>query len=115
MQAVVVRTAASVRGARGEQRVVQRTDVLMSPGAAADVLQAIQLQGGATLAGDAADLHARGGDAAETALLVNGSPMIGAVRFESLDGSLFSAGSTGDQLDAVFPADSRCAWATRSA
>jgi hypothetical protein len=83
--------AASVRGERREQRVVQRTDVLMSPGATADVLQAMQLQGGATLAGDAADLHARGGDAAETALLVNGSHMIGLVRFESLDGSLFSA------------------------
>lgn len=91
LQPVVVRVAASVRGAREEQRVVQRTDVLMSPGATADVLQAIQLQGGATLTGDAADLHARGGDAAETALLVNGSRMIGAVRFESLDGSLFSA------------------------
>jgi tetratricopeptide (TPR) repeat protein len=58
MQAVVVRAAASDPGRAGTARG-QRTDVLMSPGAAADVLQAIQLQGGATLAGDAADLHAR--------------------------------------------------------
>ncbi len=89
---VVVRAARPMAPpAVGMTRQLQRMDVLLAPGAAADVFQAMQLQGGATLVGDGAELHARGGDPAESPLLLNGARLVGAARFESLDGALFGA------------------------
>lgn len=92
VSAVVVRaTRPAAPPSVGITRQVQRMDVLLAPGAAADVFQAMQLQGGATVVGDGAELHARGGDPAESPLLVNGARLVGASRFESLDGALFGA------------------------
>ncbi|QJR37481.1 TonB-dependent receptor [Gemmatimonas groenlandica] len=92
ISAVVVRAARPMAPpAVGMTRQMQRMDVMLAPGAAADVFQAMQLQGGATLVGDGAELHARGGDPAESPLLLNGARLVGASRFESLDGALFAA------------------------
>jgi vitamin B12 transporter len=92
MQTVVVTASRPVvTVAPVAQKVVERMDVLMAPGATGDVLQALQLRGGATLVGDGAELHARAGDPSETPLMLNGARVIGAVRFESLSGALFGA------------------------
>jgi vitamin B12 transporter len=92
MERVVVTASRPVAaGVPAGQKVVERMDVMMAPGATADVLQALQLRGGATLVGDGADLHARAGDPSETPLMLNGARVIGAVKFESLSGALFGA------------------------
>jgi hypothetical protein len=69
--------------------VLGRSDVLRAPGGAADLLQTVQLLPGATRAGDGSDIHARGGDPAETPVYLNSARMLYAGRFEGLNGGLF--------------------------
>lgn len=68
---------------------VSRTQALMQAGGAADILQAVQSQPGATRVGEGSDLYTRGGATAETAILLNGGRMLSLSRFEGLNGSLF--------------------------
>jgi vitamin B12 transporter len=70
---------------------VTRSQVLLTAGGAADVIQAVQMQPGATRVGEGGDVYTRGGDASETALVVNGGRMLSLVRFEGLNGSMFGA------------------------
>ena len=70
---------------------VSRSQVLMAAGGAADVLQAVQLQPGATRVGEGGDVYTRGGDASETSLIVNGARVLSLARFEGLNGSMFGA------------------------
>jgi tetratricopeptide (TPR) repeat protein len=67
---------------------LRRLDVLMSPGGAADLLQALQTLPGATRAGDGAELYVRGGDAGETAIFLDGGRVMSAGRWETLNGSV---------------------------
>ncbi len=70
---------------------VSKSQILMTAGGAADVLQAIQLQPGATRVSEGSDVYTRGGDAGETALLVDGGRLATLSRFEGLSGGMFGA------------------------
>jgi len=63
----------------------------MTAGGGADVLQAVQMQPGATRVSEGSDVYTRGGDASETSLVVNGARVLALSRFEGLGGSLFGA------------------------
>lgn len=87
----VVASSASPRLPHASVKDVTRSQVLMTAGGAADVLQSVQMQPGATRVGEGADVHTRGGDAGETALVINGGRILSIGRFEGLNGSLFGA------------------------
>lgn len=70
---------------------VTRSQVLMTAGGTADILQTVQMQPGATRVGEGGDVYTRGGDASETALMVNGGRVLSLSRFEGLNGSMFGA------------------------
>ncbi|MDQ3950316.1 MAG: hypothetical protein M3282_08205, partial [Gemmatimonadota bacterium] len=70
---------------------VTRSQVLLTAGGAADVMQSVQMQPGATRVGEGGDIYTRGGDATETALIVNGGRILSLARFEGLNGSMFGA------------------------
>ncbi len=72
-------------------REIPRSQVLMVAGGTADVMQAVQLLPGATRVGEGSDIYSRGGDAAETQLLLNGGRMLSLSRFEGLNGGMFGA------------------------
>jgi TonB-dependent Receptor Plug Domain len=72
-------------------REVSRSQVLLTAGGAADVLQAVQMQPGATRVGEGGDIYTRGGDVNETSLVVNGGRILSLARFEGLSGSMFGA------------------------
>ncbi|HVF38933.1 MAG TPA: hypothetical protein VM939_03460, partial [Gemmatimonadaceae bacterium] len=73
------------------QQNLTATQVLMAPGASADVFQAVQLQPGATRVNEGSDVYTRGGDASETPLIVNGGRLLSLTRFEGLSGGMFGA------------------------
>jgi vitamin B12 transporter len=87
----VTATTAPSRPPLPSIKEVSRSQVLMTAGGAADVLQSVQMQPGATRVGEGGDIHTRGGDASETSLLVNGGRMLSLARFEGLNGSMFGA------------------------
>ncbi len=68
---------------------VTRSQVLMTPGGTADVMQAVQMQPGATRVTEGSDVYTRGGAVTETAFLVDGGRMPLLSRFEGLNGSMF--------------------------
>lgn len=72
-------------------RRISKSQVLLTPGGTADVIQAVQLQPGATRVTEGSDVYTRGGDAAETPLFVNGGRVLGLTRFEGLNGGMFGA------------------------
>jgi hypothetical protein len=65
--------------------------MLMTAGGTADVLQAVQMQPGATRVNEGADIYTRGGDPGETSVIVNGGRLMSISRFEGLSGSMFGA------------------------
>ena len=72
-------------------REVTRSQVLLTAGGTADVMQSVQMQPGATRVGEGGDVYTRGGDASETSLIVNGGRILSLARFEGLSGSMFGA------------------------
>jgi tetratricopeptide (TPR) repeat protein len=70
---------------------VSRSEILLTAGGTADIFQAVQLQPGATRMNEGGDVYTRGGDASETAVVVNDGRMISLGRFEGLNGSMFGA------------------------
>jgi hypothetical protein len=84
-------TSAPSRAALPSVKNVSRSQVLLMAGGAADVLQAVQMQPGATRVGEGGDVYTRGGDATETSLIVNGARLLSLGRFEGLNGSMFGA------------------------
>ncbi|GLC26814.1 hypothetical protein [Roseisolibacter agri] len=87
----VVATASAPLLATPSVRTVGRAQVLMAAGAGADVLQAVQLQPGATRVGEGSDVYTRGGDPAETSLSLDGGRVLSIARFEGLGGGMFGA------------------------
>jgi len=71
------------------QTALRRLDVLLTPGATADVMQAFQTMPGATRASDGSDLYVRGGDPAETPVYLDGSRLVYPGRYENLNGAVF--------------------------
>jgi tetratricopeptide (TPR) repeat protein len=92
LEAVQVRaTSTPSRAPLPSIKDVTRSQVLLTAGGAADVMQAVQMQPGATRVGEGGDIYTRGGDATETALIVNGGRILSLARFEGLNGSMFGA------------------------
>jgi tetratricopeptide (TPR) repeat protein len=91
VRVVVSRSAIASARATPSERVVGRSEVLMAAGGTADVMQAVQLKPGATRVNEGAELFTRGGDPAETAVIVDGGRVVSLARFEGLSGSLFGA------------------------
>ena len=87
----VIASASGPPSAAPSTRQVGRSEILMTAGGTADVMQAVQLQPGATRVTEGSDVYTRGGSAAETALLVDGARMPSLSRFEGLSGGLFGA------------------------
>lgn len=87
----VVASASTPPASPTSPQQVTRTQVLMTAGGAADVLQAVQMQPGATRVNEGADIYTRGGDPGETAVIVNGGRLMSISRFEGLSGSMFGA------------------------
>jgi hypothetical protein len=87
----VVAARGAPAGATAPQATLGRLQVLTTPGAMADVFQAVQLQPGATRATEGSDVYTRGGDPSETPVVVDGGRMLAASRFEGLGGGLFGA------------------------
>lgn len=88
---VVASAAPAVAATTPGLTVLSRAQVLMTPGAMGDVLQGVGLQPGATRATEGSDVYTRGGDPAETPILIDGGRIPGAARFEGLNGGLFGA------------------------
>ncbi|HSJ63303.1 MAG TPA: hypothetical protein VK922_05265, partial [Gemmatimonadaceae bacterium] len=88
---VASRTVTATGQATPGERRLTRSEIVTAPGAMADVLQAVQLQPGATRVGESAELFARGGDPAETPTFIDGGRIASIVRFEGLSGSTFGA------------------------
>ena len=99
-------------------------DVVTTPGASADLLQAVQTLAGLTQVDEGAGLFVRGGDVAETQILLDGVPLLQPYAFETplggtfgtvspflVRGTSFSTGAFsaryGDALSAVLALDSQ--------
>ncbi len=74
-----------------ERAELTSLDVVTTPGTAADVLRAIQTLAGVQTVGDGASLIVRGGDAAETKVILDGVRVLAPYRYESPTGSAFGA------------------------
>jgi vitamin B12 transporter len=66
---------------------LKRLDIVTIAGGTGEMLQALQTLPGVTRANDGSDLHVRGGDAAETAVVLDGGRVPYAGRWETLNGS----------------------------
>jgi len=71
------------------QAALRRLDVYMAPGGTADILQVFQMLPGATRASEGSDLYVRGGDPAESPVLLEGARLAYAGVFETLHGGVF--------------------------
>src|SRR5688572_2288727 len=91
LEAVEVVASAAPKAPLPSVKAVSRSEVLMTAGGAADILQAVQMQPGATRVTEGGDIYTRGGDAGETSLIVNGGRLLALSRFEGLNGSMFGA------------------------
>ncbi len=87
----VVASSASSNAGRAAEQQIGKSQVLMTAGGAADVMQSLQMQPGATRVSEGSDIYTRGGDASETSLIVNGGRLSALSRFEGLNGGMFGA------------------------
>ena len=87
-----VTVAASSFGKTGksEGAVVRRTDVLMTPGGAADIFQSLRALPGITAPAEGAALYVRGGDPSETVIRIDGAEIGHPYHYEGASGGLFS-------------------------
>ncbi|WP_420454099.1 TonB-dependent receptor [Rubrivirga sp.] len=85
----VVSADAFVSG--GEVAGLSPLDVVTTPGAAADLFQAIRSFPGLTEAEEGAGLFVRGGDVEETSVLLDGARLLQPYRYESPTGGTFGA------------------------
>ena len=89
VRVIASRAAIASASATPSERALTRSEVLTTAGGTADILQAAQLQPGATRVSEGADVYARGGDPAETPMFVDGGRTLPVSRFEGLSGGLF--------------------------
>ncbi len=85
----VVASATAPAAAAPSVQQINRSRILMTAGGTADVMQAVQMQAGATRVAEGSDVYTRGGGASETALLVDGGRVPSLSRFEGLSGGMF--------------------------
>jgi tetratricopeptide (TPR) repeat protein len=68
---------------------LDKVDVYTAPGGTADILQVFQMMPGVTRASEGSDLYVRGGDPAESPVLVDGGRLLYPGVFETLHGGVF--------------------------
>lgn len=68
---------------------LNKVDVYTAPGGTADILQVFQMLPGVTRASEGSDLYVRGGDPAESPVLLEGGRLLYAGVFETLHGGVF--------------------------
>ena len=90
LQPIVVQAGSYTGGDEGDVTLTS-LDVVTTPGAAADVFRAIQTFAGVQTAGDGGGLVVRGGDIAETKVLLDGAVVMAPYRWESPTGDAFGA------------------------
>ncbi len=71
------------------QASLRKIDVYTAPGGTADILQVFQMLPGVTRASEGSDLYVRGGDPAESPVLLEGARLAYAGVFETLHGGVF--------------------------
>jgi hypothetical protein len=82
------------KAGKSEGAVVQRMDILMTPGGAADVFQALRGLPGLVSPNEGAALYVRGGDPRETLIRLDGGDVGHPYHYETASGGLFGAFST---------------------
>jgi hypothetical protein len=87
---VSVEASAFGKTGKSEGAVVRRMDVLMTPGGAADVFQALRALPGINAPAEGAALYVRGGDPNETVIRVDGAEIGHPYHYEGASGGLFS-------------------------
>ena len=90
LQPIVVEAGSYSGGEEGDVTLTS-LDVVTTPGAAADVFRAMQTFAGVQTAGDGGGLVVRGGDIAETKVLLDGAVVMAPYRWESPTGDAFGA------------------------
>jgi vitamin B12 transporter len=89
MDEVVVAASAFAISDDPKALAVRSLDVVTTPGAAADVLHAIQTLPGVITVDEGAGLFVRGGDVSETTMLLDQATVVHPYKFESSTGGLF--------------------------
>jgi vitamin B12 transporter len=87
---VTVTTSSFGKSGRAEGPVLRRMDVYMTPGAAADVFQALRALPGANAPVEGAAVYVRGGAPDETLIRLDGGSIGHPYHFEGASGGLFS-------------------------
>ena len=85
---VSVEASAFGKTGKSEGAVVRRMDVLMTPGGAADVFQALRALPGINAPAEGAALYVRGGDPNETVIRVDGAEIGHPYHYEGASGGL---------------------------
>lgn len=98
----VVITASSFSSNKGKGVVLNKMDVLMTPGGAADVFQSLKTLPGLTQVSESAELYVRGGEPIETIAIIDGAVMYHPFTLESDYGGLFSNVKTNFIKDLFF-------------
>ncbi|MGE5805634.1 MAG: TonB-dependent receptor [Ignavibacteria bacterium] len=84
-------TASSYGSEKEKGLVINRMDVLTTPGGAADIYQSLKTMPGITQVSESAELYVRGGDPIETITMINQSVIYHPFTFESAYGGIFSS------------------------
>ncbi len=88
LQPIIV-TASNYTSGDEKGVTLSALDVVKTPGAAADIMMAIQTYPGVQQVDEGAGLFVRGGDVSETAVIVDGAYLLQPYRFESPNGGFF--------------------------
>lgn len=83
-------TASSYGSEKEKGLVINRLDILTTPGGAADIYQSLKTMPGITQVSESAELYVRGGDPIESITIVNQSAVYHPYTFESSYGGMFS-------------------------
>ncbi|MFZ6033900.1 MAG: TonB-dependent receptor [Melioribacter sp.] len=83
-------SASSYGSEKEKGLVINRMDVLTTPGGAADLYQSLKTMPGITHVSESAELYVRGGDPLETVTMINQTPVYHPYTLESSYGGLFS-------------------------
>ena len=87
---VTVAASSFGKTGRSEGAVVRRSDVMMTPGGAADIFQSLRALPGITAPAEGAALYVRGGAPDETIIRIDGAEIGHPYHYEGASGGLFS-------------------------
>ena len=99
---VTVATSSFGKAGKSEGAVLNRRDIVMTPGGAADVFQSLRALPGINAPNEGAALYVRGGDPSETMIRLDGGEIGHPYHYESASGGLFGAFDSYMLKDAFF-------------